>query len=113
MKRAISLALVFVLCLSLCACGNSDPKAKLEKQVTQDITAEIDREYMYVEDVQVTFRNTEVDGEDYKVSGKITVEMFSASTRNYFTAKTTFEGKYRLNGNNFTRVSLRIDDDWS
>ena len=29
MKRAISLALVFVLCLSLCACG--DPTAKLEK----------------------------------------------------------------------------------
>lgn len=113
MKKAISLALVLVLCLSLCACGDSDPTAKLEKQVTQDITNEIDREYMYVEDVVVTFRNTKVDGDYYNVSGRIAMTFFSTSTRRSYTVETTFEGRYRLDGKDFTRVSLRIDDDWS
>ena len=113
MKKAISLALVFVLCLSLCACGNSDPTAKLQKQVTQDINNELDRVYSMVEEVEVTFRNTEVDGDYYNVSGRIAMKFFSISTRRSYTVKTTFEGRYRMDGKDFTRVSLRIDDDWS
>lgn len=108
MKRAISLALVFVLCLSLCACG--DPVTKLEKQVIKDINDELPSS---VEQIDVTVGNTKVDGEYYYISGRITMQMYLLYDNRYISGKATFEGKYRLNGNNFTKVSLNIDDDWS
>lgn len=106
MKRAISLALVFVLCLSLCACG--DPGTKLEKQVIKDIN----EYFSSAEQIDVTFGNTKVDGEYYYISGRITMQMYLLYDNRYASGKATFEGKYRLNGGTFTRVSLNFDEDW-
>lgn len=112
MKRAISLVLVFVLCLSLCACGNSDPTAKLEKQVKEDLFNELDREY-FVEEIAVTIRKTSEDGEYYYISGKVEMEAWNAIDYKFVTLKTDFDGKYLLRDKTFVKVSLNIDDDWS
>lgn len=112
MKRAISLALAFVLCLSLCACGSSDPMAKLEKQVNEDLFNELDRVYV-VEEIEVTVRKTSVDGEYYYISGKVEMEAWNAIDYKFVTLKTDFDGKYRLDGDTLVKVSLNIDDDWS
>lgn len=112
MKRAISLVLVFVLCLSLCACGNSDPTVKLEKLVKEDLFNELDKDY-FVEEIEVTVRKTKVEGEYYYISGKVEMEAWNAIDYKFVTLKTDFDGKYLLRGNEFSKVSLNIDDDWS
>lgn len=110
MKRAISLALVFVLCLSLGACG--DPAAKLEKLVKEDLFNELDKDY-FVEEIEVSVRKTKVEGEYYYISGKVEMEAWNAIDYKFVTLKTDFDGKYLLRGNEFSKVSLNIDDDWS
>ena len=110
MKRVISLALVFVLCLSLCACG--DPASKLEKQVKEDLFNQLDRDY-FVREIEVTVRKTNADGEYHYISGEVEMKAWDAIDYKYVILETDFEGKYRLNGGSFVKVSLYIDDDWS
>lgn len=78
MKKALSLILVLVMCLSLCACGGNSQEDGAEKKAIQtvhnNIQVKLVVRYGSVGAPSYTTYVTEIDTNKFEISGKVTIK---------------------------------------
>lgn len=112
MKRIISLFLVLVMCLSLCACGEKepefDPEAEFESEVNADVAVKCMFSYADVKSASTNLADISVssDGVTYTGKGKVTIRDNYGDT---YVGKVTAVYSYDADTQSFSKQSLDIE----
>lgn len=111
MKRITALLLVFVMCLSLVACGGSkksasDTKDAFKRKVDAAVAVECKFSFKDVKSAMTSLTDIEVSDDTYTGKGKVTIRDSYGDT---YVGKVTAVYQYNKDSDSFTKISLNIE----